>query len=207
MPSTIIELWNTDMNNCYEKLNIKLSPDNQLFEDCKHFEYDIRVNHVGKKNTFPQYNLKNYKHYFHNEPILALIEKYNLEPKIFQVAPGWFYNWHRDGFRQAAFNLTLSKSNDYLVLFAHEFPNYNKPQITLEGYSYFPTTRIQYEQDTMYLVNTQIPHCSINTGTEPRYLLTIGNFTNFLIDSAKNNEPDIAYYKSLVEMLTNDGFC
>jgi hypothetical protein len=194
------------MNNCFEKLNIKLSPDNKLFEDCKEFEYIQVVNHVGKKNTFPQFVLKDYKRYFHNEPILKIIEKYNLEPKLFQIEPGWFYNWHRDGFRHAAFNLPLSRDDDYLVLFAHEFPNYNKPQITLEGYSYFPTTRIQYEQDTLYLVNTQIPHCSINFGTEPRYLLTMAEFTNYVVDSAKNNEPDIPYYTALVDKLVFDGF-
>jgi hypothetical protein len=195
-----------DNNNCFEKLNIKLSPDNPLFDDCKNFEYIQKVNPVGKKNTFPQHNLTNYRKYFYNEPILKLIEKYNLEPKIFQVAPGWFYNWHRDGFRQAAFNLSLSRNSDSIVLFAHEYPNYNKPYITMESYSYFPTTRIQYEQDTLYLVNIQIPHCSINVGTEPRYLLTMGNFTKVLVDSFENNEPDIEYYKSLIETLTIDGF-
>lgn len=202
----ILKLWSIDMNNCFEKLNIKLSPNNQLFEDCKNFEYIQVVNHVGKKNTFPQHVLKNYRYYFQNEPILDIIEKYKLEPKIFQIEPGWFYNWHRDGFRHAAFNLPLTRNLDYLVLFAHEFPNYNKPQITLEGYSYFPTTRIQYEQDTLYLVNTQIPHCSINVGTESRYLLTMADFTNYIVDSAKNNEPDIGYYTNLVQKLTDDGF-
>lgn len=194
------------MNNCYEKLNIKLSPDNLLFKDCKNFEYNQFVNHLGKKHTFPQYVLRQYSKYFHNETIINIIEKYNLEPKIFKIDPGWVYNWHRDGFRHAAFNLPLSRDPNYLVLFAHEFPNYNKPQITLEGYPYFPTTRIQYEEDTLYLVNTQIPHCSINFGTEPRYLLTMGEFVNYQVDSSKNNEPDIVYYKSLIETLTLDGF-
>ena len=182
------------MNNCFEKLNIKLPKNNKLFDDCKNFDYVRVVNHVGKKNTFPQYNLTNYRQYFYNEPILELIEKYKLEPKIFQVEPG------------SAFNLSLSRNSDSVVLFAHEYPNYNKPYITMESYSYFPTTRIQYEQDTLYLVNIQIPHCSINVGTEPRYLLTMGNFTKVLVDSFENNEPDIEYYKSLIETLTIDGF-
>lgn len=171
------------MNLCFTELNFGLNPNNRLFEDCKTFDYghvDVgrregkgarTDDDVAVKATFRQHRVS--LNYFKDEPILALIQEFNLIPKILLIEPGHIYNWHRDTYRATAFNLMLTNDDQYLVMFAHEHPtnSFMPPE-----YIYFPYTSIRYNYNQFYLLNTQIPHNSINYGTVPRYVLSMGYY-------------------------------
>jgi hypothetical protein len=177
------EKINSSMNECFTKLSLGLSPSNPLFEDCKTFDYghvDVtknqgkegRVTHdVAISATFKQHKVP--QNYFENEPILELIQEFNLYPRILLIEPGYIYNWHRDVYRATAFNLMLTQDDQYLVMFAHE---HKKDSLMPRDYVYFPYTRLTYEPNQFYLLNTQIPHNSINYGTESRYVLSMGYY-------------------------------
>jgi hypothetical protein len=194
------------MNNCFEKLNITIPASHSIYEECKHFEYNIITNVLGKKTTFPQYNIQHPEIYFKGEAILDLIKEYQLSAKIFSVSPGWCYTWHKDKFREWSVNLNLSGGSDNLTMFAHEFPNGLRPVLSFEEYTYFPYTKLTYEPNTAYLINTQIPHCSINFGSEPRYFLTLGQFVKHEVESSKNLTVDLEGYKKLITSLKSNNF-
>lgn len=171
------------MNECFTKLNIGLLPTNKLFEDCKTFDYghvDV-ARRAGKDGrvaddveviaTFRQHKVP--LEYFKDEPILELIHEFNLLPKILLIEPGHIYNWHRDAYRATAFNLMLTQDDQYLVMFAHE---HKKDSFMPRDYIYFPYTNLNYETNQFYLLNTQIPHNSINYGTVTRYVLSMGYY-------------------------------
>ena len=188
------------MNNCFTKLNFSLSPDNPLFEDCKKFTYSTdskgnsNIHDTNKKNSYtthPQCKIE--LTYFENEPIMELISKFNLTPKVFKIMPNHCYSWHRDGYRKVGFNINLSSNTDYLVLFGHQIPN----GIPVTDYKFFPVTTLEYDKNTLYLFNTQIPHMSVNYGTEDRYLLTLGCFLDSSLDN-NFNDTSYEYYSNLV---------
>ena len=166
-------------NNCFEKLNIGLLPTNKLFEDCKTFDYghvDVakREGKAGRiaedvevTATFRQHKVP--LEYFKNEPILELIQE---------------------------FNLTLTQDDQYLVMFAHE---HKKDLFMPKDYIYFPYTRLTYEPNKFYLLNTQIPHNSINYGMVPRYVLSMGYYE---LDPLRTKGPiTYDYYYSTINKL------
>ena len=164
----------------YKKLNIKLSKNNALFQDFRSFDYqhvDLPNNEYDKRNTFKQVKVS--LDYFKNEPILEVIEDYNLIPVCFLIESEHTYNWHRDAWRLTAFNLMLNDNPDYLVMFAKDFPI--DKSVTLTNMMYTPTISMSYEPRTFYAFNTQIPHISINYGKENRYLLTLAHYKGQMV--------------------------
>lgn len=159
--------------DCYKRLKLSLSPDNKLYQDFESFPYghvDVRGQIYDKKNTFKQFTVP--MEYFDNEPILEIMTALNLQPKIFLVEPKYCYNWHRDGWRNIAFNTMLNDDPNYYVAFAPECPD----DMNHRNMVYVKTEEVRYEPYKFVLFNTQVPHLSINTGDSPRYLLTVANY-------------------------------
>lgn len=194
------------MNNnyCYEELTIKLSADNPLLTEykslpCGHIE--VPGNLYDSKNTFKQCTVP--MHYFKNEPIGEIINKYNLTPKLFLIEAGYAYNWHRDAFRFMTINMSLEESPDYLVVFSHEYPHDTDGHIKLNKFTYKPVTKIKYEPRSFYVFNTQIPHLSINHSNVDRYVLTIAKFQSTPVPSFFNEQADQSHYFKFINDLKN----
>ena len=175
------------MKPYYSKMTFGLTENNQLFQDYSSFIFDhpeVPGKIYNKKNTFKQCVVP--LHYFENEPIEELIKEYQLRPVIFLIEAGYVYNWHRDSWRNSTFNLMLNDDLDYLVMFAKDYPDTE----TAYKISYTPTVRLVYEEKNFYVLNTQIPHISINYGSVNRYLLTLAKYTS---------EPVVGHYGAVAD--------
>ena len=203
------------MENCFKNINIELSIDNKIFKEYKNFSYqhvDISAalqrgrdpKDVVVSSTFKRVSLP--KNYFEGEAIDKLIKDFNLSLKIFLIEPGYVYNWHRDAYRHLAFNCMLGGNDDYLVLFAHEYPNGLSSSITFARYSYFPAARLVYSPRRFYTINTQIPHISINFGKEARYLLTLAEYEDNPLKTEKTNITNYNYFESAKKKLQDLGY-
>lgn len=193
------------MDICFKQLNLGLSPNNPLFEDCKRFDYDhVDVARREGKNgrtdqdvpvssTFKQHRVS--LDYFKDEPILEVIQAFNLMPKILMIQPNHIYNWHRDSYRATAFNLMLSNDDNYLVMFCYDK---EKNQVPPKGSVYFPYVKLEYQPNKFYLLNTQVPHNSINYGTEPRYVLSMGYYE---LDPLDTEKIGFYYYRNALAQL------
>ena len=203
------------MNNCYYKLNLKLSEDNPLLKDFKDMDYhyanvpkfygrdetnqDVKPTATFKRAVVP-------RSYFENDPVIELIELFNLDIKIFLVESEHIYNWHRDVYRYAAFNMMLGGDEDYLVMFSHGYPEKRFPTLTYKDYAYFPYTRLIYEPRNFYLFNGQIPHMVVNHGKTNRYLLTMAEFVNEPVEGTSTGIPDFSYLDNTLDKLKKHNF-
>ena len=158
---------------CYRKLKLALSPDNKIYQDYKSFDCK-QVQVPGKiypsTGTFKQADVP--LKYFENEPIFDIMQELLLRPRVFLIEPKYCYNWHRDAWRNIAFNTTLNDDPNYFVAFAADCP----PEKPYKSLGYERTEEVRYEHTKFVLFNTQVPHISINMGNEPRYLLTIAHY-------------------------------
>ena len=191
-------------NNCFEKVNIKLSDTNRLYTEFSTFDY--KHTEVPQKIYEPARTFKRSEvpiDYFENEPIKELMLKYNLVAKIFLVEAEHFYNWHRDTFRYNAFNMLLQGDDDYLTLFSHKTPASSPRQdiLNLKDFVYKPMTRLIYEPGYFYLLNSQIPHMIVNYGKKNRYLLTLANYENKALDTFYGEMADYTKYHAVVQEL------
>ncbi len=203
------------MTECFLETNLELSEDSKIFNEYKNFNYqhiDIpnangrerQSSDVVTSSTFKRVSLP--RDYFKNEKIDNFIQKFNLSVKIFLIEPGYVYNWHRDTYRHLAFNCMLGGDDNYLVLFSHEYPNGLHPHVTFAHYSYFPFTRLIYNPRKFYILNTQIPHISINFGSEPRYLLTLAEYENKPLECQITRIPNYDFYEDNKRRLIELGY-
>jgi len=189
-------------NNCFEKLNITLPKDHPIFTDHLNYNYQhVDVKLYDSSRTFLRHSLP--ADYFKGEPIHDLMKKYNLGAKIFLIAPGWFYNWHRDGFRMLSFNLLLTDDDDYLTLFAHEYPK--EMQVNIAQFTHQQFSRLEYTPQTFYLLNAQIPHMAINYSKKNRYVLTLATFSKTPTATLLGGPADFTPYNNLVSDLAQQG--
>lgn len=186
--------------SCFEKLNIKLSENNPLFKDYKTFEYkQIEVGIFHKSRTFRQFRVS--ASYFENEPIGEVIKKFNLVPTIFLIEAGYCYNWHRDAFRFAAYNMMLSDDPNYVVAFAPEYT----ADLKVEAMPlYTPITQLIYEPRNFYVLNTQIAHLSINCSNTDRYILTLASYIRMYGSDIRSGNR--SYYNEVIEELKKLNF-
>ena len=189
-------------NKCFEKLNLHLSNNHSLFTEHLTFDYghvDVRL--YSENNTFLIYSLPN--DYFKGEAIYDLMQEYNLKAKIFLMEPGYLYNWHRDAWRNIAFNMLLTNDPNYILAFAH---NYQIDQpVEPTKFMYSPFTSLRYEPNTLYLLNSQIPHTVFNYGTINRYLLTIAHYEGEPVPSYFQKSANQISYITTVADLANKG--
>jgi hypothetical protein len=189
-------------NNCFEKLEIGIDKNHPIWDEHLTYDYGhVEIKSYDTNKTFLRTNLP--KDYFKNEPIYELMIKYNLTAKIFLIQSQWQYNWHRDAFRKIAFNLLLTDNPEYLTLFAHTYPTNQKTNI--ENFIYSPTTRLTYEYNKFYLLNSQIPHIAINYSNIDRYVLTIANFEKEPVPTFYGESANFSFYKNIVTELTEQG--
>lgn len=189
-------------NNCFETTTLKLSENHPIFTEHTTWDYghtDIKL--YNKKNTFLRHSLP--IEYFNGEPIYDLMKEYNLNAKVFMMEPGTVYNWHRDAWRNVAFNLLLTDDPNYLTIFAHEHPI--NEDLTVTKFMYTPMTQIIYEPRTFHLLNSQKPHLAIQYGKINRYLLTIANYSKIPVDSFYARPANFSEYNDLVNALTARG--
>jgi hypothetical protein len=157
------------------KLNLGIPKDHRLYRDYLNFSYDqveVKDNMYDKSLTFKQLILP--KDYFSGLEIGEIIDELGLVPKIFLIESYHVYNWHRDAFRNIAFNLTINPDTDYIVMFAPDF-SIDKSEKNMK---YERIEEIRYDSGKFILLNTQVPHITINRGTTNRYLLTIAKYSD-----------------------------
>jgi hypothetical protein len=186
------------MTESFKKLKIKLSPDNKLYQDCKEFDFnhvEVKDKLYNKNRTFKQVRIS--LDYFKNEEIFPVMEDLNLTPSVFLIEPKHCYNWHRDAWRNIAFNTMLNDNPEYLVLFAPDYPN----DLPANEIMYTRTEEVRYDPGQFVLFNSQIPHISINTGTENRYLLTIAYYSGEKTKSLKKEPVSYEEYSEVIQYL------
>jgi hypothetical protein len=108
-------------NDCYETTALKLSANHPIFKEHTSWDFkhtDIKL--YNKRNTFLRRSLPT--EYFIGESIYDLMVEFNLSAKVFMMEPGTVYNWHRDAWRNVAFNLLLTDDPNYITVFAHDHP-------------------------------------------------------------------------------------
>lgn len=189
-------------NGCYETTLFKLSENHPIFVEHTSWNYnhtDIKL--YNKKNTFLRHSIPT--KYFAGEPIYDLMKEFNLSAKIFMMEPGTVYNWHRDAWRNIAFNLLLTDDPSYLTIFAHEHPA--DEDLAVSKFMYTPITKLIYEPRTFHLLNSQMPHLAVQYGKVNRYLLTIANYGATPVDSFYDKPADFSEYNNLVNTLTARG--
>ena len=189
-------------NNCFEKLNLHLSNNHPIWAEHLNYDYghvDVRL--YSEKKTFLRYSLPD--DYFKGEAIYEVMQQYKLKAKIFLMEPGYLYNWHRDAWRNIAFNMLLTDDPNYILAFAH---TYRPAQIIDPNkFMYSPFTSLRYEPNTLYLLNSQIPHLVFNYGTVNRYLLTIAHYESQPVPSYFQKPADQTSYVATVTDLDSKG--
>jgi hypothetical protein len=189
-------------NDCYETTALKLSVNHPIFKEHTSWDYkhtDIKL--YSKRNTFLRYSLPT--EYFEGEPIHDLMLEFNLTAKVFMMEPRTVYNWHRDAWRNIAFNLLLTDDPNYLTVFAHEHPD--SEDLTVSKFMYSPITQVVYEPNTFHLLNSQKPHLAIQYSKVNRYLLTIANYETQPVDSFYGRPADSSSYVNFVNILSERG--
>ena len=186
------------MIECFRKLKLKLSSDNKLYQDYRNFNYDhvdVKNKIYNKNRTFKQVPVP--LEYFEDEDLFSVMQDLRLTPTIFLIEPKHCYNWHRDAWRNIAFNTMLNDDPDYLVLFAPEHPEDIPPGRMM----YTRTEEVRYDPGSFVLFNTQVPHISINTSTANRYLLTIAHYSGEQTKSLKGETVTYEEYSEVVQYL------
>lgn len=189
-------------NDCYETTSLKLSVNHPIFTEHTTWDYKFgNVKIYDKKNTFLRCSLPT--DYFVGEPIHDLMIEFNLTAKVFMMEPGTVYNWHRDAWRNVAFNLLLTDDPNYLTIFAHDHPA--EEDLIVSKFMYAPITQVIYEPRTFHLLNSQKPHLAVQYSKVNRYLLTIANYEATPVASFYNRPADTSTYVNLVNTLTERG--
>lgn len=86
---------------------------------------------------------------------------------IFKLPAKTYYNIHTDSVRDFAFNMLLNDNSESVSFFKKSKFEYHQCEVT----------ELKYEQDHLYLFNTQVEHAVLNQGDD-RYVLSIrGNKT------------------------------
>ena len=80
---------------------------------------------------------------------------------ILRMEPNTCYNWHVDTDRKVGLNMLLSDDGGSRCLFLD-----GEPGVV------FKTHELDYQPDTYYVFNTQVPHMVLNT-VKPRYLFSV----------------------------------
>jgi hypothetical protein len=93
--------------------------------------------------------------------IVELAKKRKFHAGILRMEPNTCYNWHIDTDRKVGLNMLLSDDGKSRCLFLD-----GEPGVV------FKTQELQYEPDTYYVFNTQVPHTVLNT-EDPRYLFSL----------------------------------
>ena len=114
--------------------------------------------------------------------IVRLAKKRKFHAGILRMEPNTCYNWHVDTDRKVGLNMLLSDDGKSRCLF-----------LDGEAGVVFKTQELQYEPDTYYVFNTQVPHTVYNFETT-RYLLSI--------EFAKDKE-QLTYEKLLKEVMVD----
>lgn len=97
------------------------------------------------------------------DPVIEnLVKEFNVRPNIFRTPPRFWYKWHLDAGRTAALNIEISSEHSHTV-FGEDAEHDNKKNIE----------ELVYEQENMYLLNTQTAHSVLNLGST-RYMLGLG---------------------------------
>jgi hypothetical protein len=178
-------------NDCYETTSLKLSVDHPIYQEHTTWDYkhtDIKL--YNKRNTFLRRSLPT--EYFAGEPIHDLMLEFNLTAKVFMMEPNTVYNWHRDAWRNVAFNLLLTDDPNYITIFAHDHPEHE--DLSVSKFMYAPITQVKYEPYTFHLLNSQKPHLAIQYGTVNRYLLTIAKYEPTPVNSFYSKTADNVFY-------------
>lgn len=189
-------------NDCYETTSLRLSQTHPIFTEHTTWEYkhtDVKL--YDKKNTFLRCSLPD--EYFAGESIYDLMKEFNLSAKVFMMEPGTVYNWHRDAWRNFAFNLLLTDDPSYLTIFAHDHPA--DENLLVHKFMYAPITQVIYKPRTFHLLNSQKPHLAVQYGNVNRYLLTIANYGPAPVASFYNKPADSTDYINLVNTFSERG--
>lgn len=162
------------MPECFKKLKLRLSANSALRADFKKWNYhQVNVDYPSQ-STFLRSEVP--VEYFSDQPeLMQVINDNKMDAKVFLLEPGTVYNWHRDAYRYAPLNCIIDGDSDYLVLFDHTY--------SARKFSYFPATRLIYDESKFYMFNAQVPHCAINYGNTPRYLLTIASYSREMVST------------------------
>ena len=91
----------------------------------------------------------------------ALANKLAFHAGILRMEPNTCYNWHVDTDRKVGLNMLLSDDGGSRCLFLD-----GEPGVV------FKTHELDYQPDTYYVFNTQVPHMVLNT-IKPRYLFSV----------------------------------
>jgi hypothetical protein len=186
--------------NCYEKLNLWLSDDNPIYEDCKTLNYDYVDAKLFKgRDTFLR--APPTVEHFKNEPkLVEIMKKYGLMPQVFLLEPNTVYNWHVDAFRYFAINCLLSDDDDYLTIFINDLKYVSRQ------HQYFPATRLKYEPRRFYILNSHVPHFVANYSDKPRHMLTIAQITKNRVSNPENPaKSDFSHFLNMVSDLREMG--
>lgn len=97
-----------------------------------------------------------------DQTICSLIDRFKAQPVILKMNPMTFYRFHIDEFRHAALNL-LVDGWDSETFYGEATDNEELMSIS----------KLEYEADSMYLLNTRLPHCVINRQNH-RYVFSLG---------------------------------
>jgi len=92
--------------------------------------------------------------------LVKLSKKRKFQSGILKMEPDTCYNWHVDTDRKVGLNMLLM-GQDSQCLFLNGEPGL-----------VFKTKELEYEADTYYVFNTQVPHMVLN-GKGPRYLFSL----------------------------------
>jgi hypothetical protein len=96
------------------------------------------------------------------DPLLAALgNKLAFHAGILRMEPNTCYNWHVDTDRKVGLNMLLSDDGESRCLFLD-----GEPGVV------FKTHELDYQPDTYYVFNTQVPHMVLNT-VKPRYLFSV----------------------------------
>jgi hypothetical protein len=86
--------------------------------------------------------------------------------RVLRTLPWTTYDWHKDsGVRYSAINLLVTGHNTSLTLFGTSHS---------DKLEHRDVERVQYEENSFYLINLQREHMVLNLSDETRYAVTIG---------------------------------
>ena len=166
---------------CFYKLNVKSECRQKLLEYALSVE-DWLEDTNNNQLTFLQKKVP--INLVADDPVLGRLIKEDTRIKIFKTLANTFYHPHKDSHRGAAINLILN--NDYN---SHTFFTIGKYRTSQSHIKY-----LDYEKDTYYLLNTQIPHAVLTLNSD-RYVLSFGFGPN-----------DISVYSQTRDNLIQLGF-
>ncbi len=98
----------------------------------------------------------------------CLIQRFVSPHRLYvqRLEPRTSYNWHLDYARTVSICMCLNELKDSFTLFANK-------QTDNDPFHWFNLEPLYYEENTVYLIDGQLPHTGINLSYNTRYLVSI----------------------------------